>query len=571
MIILRICKLVPMLVLLSSSPMTTSLVLAKPEITAWQVVVNNATLVPGDTRTFNSYNQPSLNVSQMVVFRARSRGGQGGQPAHGVYTRDMAWEGPVLTVFDRDFLVPQPNNLGTTFIEPPSFPRIDLWSDTVASRANHQPAWRYIVGIDPDTGDEIESRAGTTGIYTTPFDTLITGASNLGAVSEFDFFAVPDLSPQTKFDVFPGSPSVTDGSTIVFKGNYIVDLVEKTGVYFRSLTALPIPSGEDLLEPAGGTSPTVLIADSQSTLIPGTQTIFGSIAPPSAAAGQAVFAGFDNEENPTQGGIYLASLTGSAPPLTTLVKIGDRVPGEKKRTLFNRFGEALSFDGRFVAFWAAWGTDTKTVVLPCPEEGSPARIAYCQELYRNGYAVEVPVNQGIFVHDTKTGQTRAIAKAPADFSDFVYWNFSGRVPGMSEGDDDGELARWRSSSFVAVSGLVDGSLNDSNSHVAFKARTGNLIDRTYVDPIDGLYLRKGPGLPEIITLVATGMAGTTLDPQAVYDDDENPVTAPMILPVTEMGIEREGFRGNSLVINASMGTDEAGWAGIYLTEVVDSE
>jgi hypothetical protein len=183
----------------------------------------------------------------------------------------------------------------------------------------------------------------------------------------------------------------------------------------------------------------------------------------------------------------------------------------------------------------------------------------------------VPVNQGIFVHDTKTGQTRAVAKAPADFSDFVYWNFSGRVPGEGEGDDDGELARWRSASFVAVSGLVDGSLNDSNAHVAFKARTGNVTDGTYVDPMDGLYLRKGPGLSEIITLVATGMAGTLLDPQAVYDDDENPVTAPMILPVTEMGIEREGFRGNSLVINVSMGTDEAGWAGIYLTEVVDPE
>ena len=34
-----------------------------------------------------------------------------------------------------------------------------------------------------------------------------------------------------------------------------------------------------------------------------------------------------------------------------------------------------------------------------------------------------------------------------------------------------------------------------------------------------------------------------------------------------MGIERDGFRGNSLAINASMGTEEAGWAGIYLTEV----
>jgi hypothetical protein len=41
----------------------------------------------------------------------------------------------------------------------------------------------------------------------------------------------------------------------------------------------------------------------------------------------------------------------------------------------------------------------------------------------------------------------------------------------------------------------------------------------------------------------------------------------MVLPVTEMGVERDGFRGYSLAINVSMGTEEAGWAGVYLTEV----
>ena len=48
---------------------------------------------------------------------------------------------PVVTLFDRKTFVPQPNNLFTKFIEPPSFPRIDMWSDTVASRGNHQPVW----------------------------------------------------------------------------------------------------------------------------------------------------------------------------------------------------------------------------------------------------------------------------------------------------------------------------------------------------------------------------------------------------------------------------------------------
>ena len=34
-----------------------------------------------------------------------------------------------------------------------------------------------------------------------------------------------------------------------------------------------------------------------------------------------------------------------------------------------------------------------------------------------------------------------------------------------------------------------------------------------------------------------------------------------------MGIERDGFRGDAFAINVSMGSEEAGWAGIYLTTV----
>ena len=121
----------------------------------WQIVVNNGVKVPveGDNRKFNSYNPPSLNVDRLVVFRARTKGGMGGQPVHGVFTRDMAVaETPVTTIFDRKTAVPQPNNilwppnnLLTRFIEPPSFPRIDMWSDTVASRGNHQPVWSYLL------------------------------------------------------------------------------------------------------------------------------------------------------------------------------------------------------------------------------------------------------------------------------------------------------------------------------------------------------------------------------------------------------------------------------------------
>ena len=545
----------------------------------WQVVANNGDFMPTGQcnpagpnpttppcRKFNSFNQPSVSAKQMVVMRARSRGGQGlGQPVHGVYTRDMATAGPVVKILDRSTRVPEPNNRGSVFIEPPSFPRIDIGSNTMATRGNHQPVWKV---LDPASGDILE-QLGTSGIYTNPYGNLITGASKLGAVAAFSFFEVPE-APGTPFDVFPGSPAVTDGTTIVFKGNYTVNLTGKTGVYYRDLMNQPISSAAGLLSPAGGNNPVMLIANNTDSLIPGTSTVFGSTAPPSAANHQAVFAGFDNEDNPTLGGIYLAPLNGTPlPPLKTLVSIGEQVPGESRHDRFNRLGEGVSFDGRFVGFWGAWGAETTALTLRCPTEGNAERIVFCNQQYPQGFTVQVPLHQGIFVHDTKTGHTSVVAKTSEKFSNFVYWNFSGLVPGASEGDDDGEPARWRSASFVAVSGLVDGKLTDATFHTAFKARTGSVADGSYVNPVDGIYLRKGPGAPATVTVVETGMGGTLLDPEAVYDDDENPATPAVMLPVTEMGIEREGLRGNTLVINVSMGSEEAGWAGIYLTKVPD--
>jgi hypothetical protein len=539
---------------------TSSAGAAPPVVIDWQVVMNNGDLMPTDLcdpaapepatppcRRFNSYNQPSVNVDRLVVVRARSRGGQaGGPPVHGVFTRDMAVGGPVVRVLDRDTLVPQPNNRGTTFIEPPSFPRIDMWSTTVATRGNHEPVWSVL-----NEAGEIVEQLGTTGIYTNPFGGLITGASKLGPVPAFGFFGVPE-APGTPFDVFPGAPAVTDGATIVFKGNYTVGLAAKTGVYYRRLA-----NGGA----AGGDAPVVLIANNTATLIPGTQTVFGSTSPPSAADGRAVFAGFDNEENPTLGGIYLAPLTGPEPPLTTLVAIGSRVPGENSRARFSKLGEGVAFDGRFVAFWGAWGTATRTLVLRCPTEGNAARVAFCNEQYPDGFTVQVPVHQGVFVYDIRTREVRTVAKAPGDFDDFLFWNFSGRVPGMTEGgDDDGEPARWRSSAFVAVSGMVNGRLRDAGFHAAFKARAGAVVSGAYVDPVDGIYLGRGLGRARILTLVETGMDGTMLDPEAVDDLGNG-------LPVTAVGIERDGFRGGALVINASMGSEETGWAGIYLTDV----
>lgn len=523
----------------------------------WATVVNNNDEMPGapGNRTFNSYNQPSVNATGLVVFRARSTGGPPYGPAtHGIYRRNMSAgsDNPVVRILDRTApIVPMPNNVGSPFVETPSFPRIDIGSNTIATRGNHEPVWRY---GPPDD----ETRAGTTGIYANPFGNLITAASKLGAVPGFGFFAVPGALPWTMFDVFPGAPSVTNRTIVVFKGNYTVNGQGETGVFYRDL--------ED--EEAGGASSVVLIANSADTLIPGTSMVFGSTSPPSAADGKAVFAGFDNEAEPSLGGLYLVNLN-KPKKLVTLVRIGEEV-SQTPGYVFNRLGEAASFDGTQVGFWGAWGTETRTVRLYCPTEGNKDRIAYCNRnlvcadtgdveedtnsicdpadpYYPICYQEkEVPIRQGIFVHDSgKRGGTRIIASTGDVFDNFVFWNYSGKPPCVgSEGhgeegaEDDGEPARWRSGAFVAVSGPT----------TVFKAAAGDVV---------GIYLDQWR---TVRTLLDTTMGGRLLDPDAPTDSI-----------VTEVGLEREGLRGGWLAVNAKMsiegGTEEDGMAGIYLARV----
>lgn len=534
---------------------------------SWSTVVNNHDYMPTTQchpqdpeatsppcRHFNSYNQPSVNAAGLVVFRARSKGGGSlGEPVQGIYTHDMAAAGPISEFLDRQSLVPQPNNRGSAFTETPSFPRIDINTSTIVVRGNHQPVWQVV-----DSGGTVVEQAGTSGIYTDAFGKLIAAASKLGGISYFSFFQVPE-SRGTYFDVFPGAPAVTNGNVIAFKGNYTAAGLARTGVYYRDLADSPIYLPDrTALAPAGSDLPLVLIANNVDTLVPGTNTVFGSVAPPSAADGLAVFAGFDNEDAPTLGGIYLARLNESRPPLKTLVAIGERVPGQDDAR-FNQLGEAISFDGRFVAFWGAWGNATTSLNLKCPAEGNKARVAYCNAQYPDGFTVHIPVHQGVFVYDIQTEKLQAVATAPEDFTDFLFWNFSGHTPGDGEGD--GEPARWRSSAFLAVSSPVRGTLVGAHYHVAFKARTGVVTDGSFVDPVDGIYLAGGPGRTRLQTLIHTGAAGTLVDPEAID------TTTGSALPITEVGLERDGLRGRYLVINASMGDEDTGWAGIYMAHV----
>lgn len=132
--------------------------------------------------------------------------------------------------------------------------------------------------------------------------------------------------------------------------------------------------------------------------------------------------------------------------------------------------------------------------------------------------------------------------------------YSGRTPcvgssGHAEegAEEDGEQVRWRSSAFVAVSGRVGATFQ-----AAFKASTGT---------VDGIYLARGPGQGQAVeTVLDTTMDGQELDPEA-----------PEGSTISELGLEREGLRGNWLVVSAKMGIEggeeEDDMAGVYLTRV----
>lgn len=515
---------------------------AAAPILNWTTVANNSFVAPdltdpSATKTFNSYSPPSVNDDGLVVFRGRTQGGEGGQRVSGVFQRDMKTQTPVQALATQGSLVPSPNNLSATFNEFPSFARIDSGSNLVATRGQSQPVWEY---LDPTTG--ADTRVGTAGIYATPGGVLTTGMGLLGAVPAFPQFQIPLPavgSAGLRFDQFPGAPAAFDGKYIAFKGNYAEGVEAKTGVFYRDIVS------------AGGEAGAVAIAW-RGMAMPDSQyvpagTTFGSTAPPSAAKGQVVFTGLDNEDAPTAGGIYRATVGQSA--LSTLVSIGETVPGVTNPggTTLNRLGEGLSFDGRYVSFWGAWGSEVRTVTLTCAADGNADVLAAClaqSDKDANGVPTgkttrDVPQHQGIFLKDTLTGQLQLVAETGDDYEDFLFWNFSGNAgQGGGEESEEEEGARWRSTAFIAGDG----------ANVVFKAtepQTG----------VFGLYLDLSDVL-EPYALLTSAMLGEMLDPEALG------------LPIVALSIERDSFRNGWLAISASMADAENGWAGVYLTQVV---
>jgi hypothetical protein len=604
----------------------------------WYTVANNGDVMPTDPSSncgschedmassgaeasegsrFNSYNQPAINKEGVVVFRARSRGGyggseggeggsghgggeeggtvgstsggesgggsgsggmggsSGGQPERGIYMRNLAEQGPLYVVFRRSGTVPQPNNTTikntdqlASFNEFPSVPRIDAGSDTIATRGQSTPLWTYYLP------DGTETRTGTSGIYASSSHGMpTTGASMLGDVFEdgvqtFPYFQVPPhgkgaVPPGIGFDQFPGSPAVTERSTIAFKGNFTVGGAGRTGVFYRDIAA------------KRGTSPIEVIASS-FTKIPNSDTYFGSTAPPSAGGKYVVFAGYDNEQEPTKGGIYRARLGNKPIVLETVVKIGDSVP-EANGAKFDRFGEAISVssNGRHVLFWAGWDGE-KTVTLVCPAEGNADMKEACAKAPNQG---KVPVSQGFFLRDMQSGAVTVIARTGdmvdgRRIADFVYWNFSGRVLGKGHGGEEDpeetlELARWRSTSFGAVSGTGAPGMS------VIKARFEDNNDG--IENEQALLLRdvRPSRVGELVPMLRTSDPGAMVDPEA-----------PDGAVISALGIERDGFRGSWLAVNVSMlvpsgevtaaadgeeSEEETGWAGIYAAKFLDED
>lgn len=508
----------------------------EPPPLAWATVANIADTIPGASVRFNSFNQPSVSGGGLVVMRARSKGseGGGGTPVRGIYARQMgATPGLLTKVFDTSTAVPGPNNTGgsdgpTTFTEFPAFARIAADGSAIATRGQSEPLWVYTAP------DGTETRVGTSGVYAWRGGVGLSAAGQFGAVPELSYYAVPGATPGTRFDQFPGAPTIASYGRIAFKGNW-TDGVSKTGVFFR------------MASERQPTAPTVLIASSDMPIPgqPADGVRFGATAPPSAAGNKVVFLGVDNEDAPTLGGIYLAPVQ-PTPALTAMARIGDKVPGGPDESRFAKLGEALSFDGRFIGFWASWGAQTRTLVLICPTDGQAALIAYCNETYPNGHEVQVPVNQGFFVHDTLTGRTTRVVATGDRFVDLLYWTFSGRPPGVGEPDaDDPEPPRWRAAAFVAVQGLNRGGA----AQAVFKAR------RQGEPVVDGLYLATvGVVRPSELALAETGQPGTLLDPMA-----------PAMSAITTLGVERDSLRNGWLAISASMADPVTGegWAGVY--------
>lgn len=174
------------------------------------------------------------------------------------------------------------------------------------------------------------------------------------------------------------------------------------------------------------------------------------------------------------------------------------------------------------------------------------------------------VNQGVFLYDRSTQALTRIARTGEEgVQNFVFWGFSGRVPGvggaLGELADPGfdeaeeeEFARWRSAQYMALSHRA----GENTAQIAFKAeRSGHT----------GIYVREGIArqLPLRTAVEEVTTAGQPMDPEAPVDSW-----------ISSAGVERDGFRNGRLAITASMlwinpadPTESLSWGGLYVGSI----
>ncbi len=230
------------------------------------------------------------------------------------------------------------------------------------------------------------------------------------------------------------------------KGNFDLDEDgdgvddEQTGVYYRKLPepiitttlrskARKLRGSDDDAED----DQIKLIANTFTSIPPTTYntcpsgTTFGSTAPPSASGHHCVFLGLDNEEDPTCGGIYEVDLDKDI-KLKPMAQIGMEIgDGE----VLAKIGEALSYDGDSILFWAVIGHleddeiayDTRTVRIYCPTTGHKERNEVCEASAEGNdeegsyHLMDIPVHQGIFLY--KGDNLYLVARTGDEYTEYV--------------------------------------------------------------------------------------------------------------------------------------------------------
>ena len=161
----------------------------------------------GGYQVFNSYNQPAINKEGVVVFRARSRGGEGGGHGAGrTGTRHLrARPGRAGAAVHG---VPAHRHGAAAEQHHDKEHRSARVVQRVPVGAAHRRRFRHDcdarpihAGVDVLPADGTETRTGTSGVYTSSSHGMpTTGASMLGDVHEggfqtFPYFQVPVQAP----------------------------------------------------------------------------------------------------------------------------------------------------------------------------------------------------------------------------------------------------------------------------------------------------------------------------------------------------------------------------------------